>query len=138
MELGKERIAEIKRMYEKDIFPYGLGMRLTKVARAEAELQLEVTERHCHMYGFAHGGVIATLIDTVAAFAIYPELAQGAQLASISLNVNFLVPGEIGTTLIARGNPLRVGKRIAVGEVEIFNKDDLLLAKGVVTYKIFE
>ncbi|MCD6450834.1 MAG: PaaI family thioesterase [Acidobacteria bacterium] len=136
MELSKDRIAEIERMYQKDNFPYKLGMRLTKVARGEAEMRIELEENHTHMYGFAHGGVIATLIDTVAAFAIYPELPEGAQLASISLTVNFLIPGERGTMLIARANPLRVGRRIAVGEVAVFNETGFLIAKGTVNYKI--
>jgi uncharacterized protein (TIGR00369 family) len=55
---------------------------------------LVVTERHTNRGGFAHGGVLTTLLDS--ALGLASAAAQGGQQATIGLNVQFLAPVRVG------------------------------------------
>ena len=55
---------------------------------------LVVTDKHTNRGGFAHGGVLTTLLDT--ALGLASAEAQGDQQATIGLNVQFIAPVRVG------------------------------------------
>ena len=53
-----------------------------------------VTDKHTNRAGFAHGGVLMTLLDSALGHA--SAGAHGGQQATIGLNVQFLAPVRVG------------------------------------------
>jgi uncharacterized protein (TIGR00369 family) len=65
---------------------------------------------------FYHGGVIASLADITATFALMMQV--GADLPSIDLHVDYLRPAPAGD-LLATGHVIRQGRTLGVADVQI-------------------
>lgn len=84
-----------------------------------------------------HGGVVSTLIDTTGGIAAFTAVKPGDLLSTVDLRVDYLRPaGE--HDLIAEGKVLRVGNRVAVSDVFVFQEDSekhIATGKGVYNVK---
>jgi uncharacterized protein (TIGR00369 family) len=81
-----------------------------------------------------HGGVLATLLDTAAVYAVHPDLGQDRTMTSISFTVNFLAAATpLGADVHATATVLRQGRNVAVCEAEA-RQGGTLVAKGSFTY----
>ncbi|WP_236685643.1 PaaI family thioesterase [Geobacter pickeringii] len=89
-----------------------LGIRLAEIGDRHATMELEVDESHGNYLGGAHGGLIATLIDTVCFFP-RPLLPSGRLVTTTNLNVAYIRPAGVGDRLIARSELLHLGRRTA-------------------------
>jgi uncharacterized protein (TIGR00369 family) len=113
----------------------------------ENSLAVRVTERHedgvtteCAIRpellngnGVLHGGVIASIADEAAWFAIDHHTADAKNTTTTELKVNYLLP-VTGDKVIARAFLLRAGKRLFVTRVDIHGADARLAAVAIVTY----
>lgn len=109
-----------------------LGIRLVEIGERHAVMEVTVDDRHRNYFGGAHGGLLATLVDT-AAFFPRPLLPSGVPCTTTSLNVSYLRPAAVGDRLTARSELLHLGRRTAGVRVDIRNQDDRLLVHGTVT-----
>lgn len=83
-----------------------------------------------HALGGIHGGVLATLIDAAAwcaAAVHYPSW-----ITTVEFDVRLLEP-VIGENLVATGQVVRAGKRIAVAQAEVRTAAGRLVAVGGAT-----
>lgn len=81
-----------------------------------------------------HGGVLATLLDTAAVYAVHPDLEPERSMTSISFTVNFLATATVdGADVHAQATVLRQGRNVAVCEAEA-RQGSTLVAKGSFTY----
>ncbi len=78
-------------------------------------LRLQLQPHHTNNMGIAHGGVIATLLDTAMGTAA--RLAAGYPVMTLEMNVNYLSAGE--GELIAEGRVTRAGKSILFAEASV-------------------
>ena len=74
----------------------------------------------------AHGGAIATLIDSAACFAACAMLGRGVPTSNI--RVDYLRPAG-GELLVARAKVIRSGRTLALVDVDI-ESDGKLVATG--------
>ncbi len=74
-----------------------------------------------------HGGVISTLIDIAGDFAVAAIVGGG--VPTIDLRVDYLRPA-IGTALLAKAKAVKVGRTVAVADVEVFDDAGKLVAVG--------
>jgi 1,4-dihydroxy-2-naphthoyl-CoA hydrolase len=102
-----------------DYFPGQLGIEVTSIEPDGASGRLVVEQRHLHPGGFVHGGVWASLADTVAAWATFPNLAEGANFSTAEMKVNLFGVAREGDVLEASAVPLHVGRRTQVWEVRV-------------------
>ena len=110
-----------------------LGLSLESLERGRAVFSMRVKPRHKQLHGVVHGGVLATVADTVAAIAAYTTVPKGTQIATVEMKINFLeaVPGG---KLRAEGRVLRTGRNFVVTECEIYKEDGSLVAKALLTF----
>jgi len=126
--------AEIKRRFGRVGAVRLLGMKLARLAPGRATLVLDVAPRHSHPQG-VHGGVLAALADTALAMAIFTRLPGHVRISTVEMKINYLTVHQ-GGRLRAEARILRLGKRLAVGEVEIRSASRKLVAKSLLTYSI--
>jgi uncharacterized protein (TIGR00369 family) len=83
-----------------------------------------------------HGGVVSTLADTAGGIAAFTACRPGDLLSTVDLRVDYLRPaGE--ADLIADGKVLRVGNRVAVCDIVVFQEDsDKHIATGKGVYSV--
>lgn len=77
--------------------------------------------------GQFHGGAIAAFIDTVGDFAV--ALSTNATVPTINFRVDFLRP-SLGSHLTATALVRRVGRTVAVVDIDVFDEKDRLTAVG--------
>lgn len=101
--------------------PYAthLGIELLEVSKQRAVGRMAIDERHLHSGKFMHGGVWATLGDTVAGEGTIANLREGYVFSSADLKVNVIGAGRAGMVLDAEATPLHVGRRTQVWMVMI-------------------
>jgi len=112
-----------------------LGLRLTKLGYGESEMKVMVTRGLTQDARVAHGGVAASLIDSVVGLAVCTMLGRQELITTVEMKVNFIGPAKPGL-LTATGKIIQKGKRIAVGDAEVRDSKKRLVAKGLVTYLI--
>jgi uncharacterized protein (TIGR00369 family) len=131
----QEKHFEIIRQHIPDVGPIRtLGIELEKLEAGRAVLTMDPHSGLVHDFGI-HGGIMATLADTAAAVALMTKLPLDARLATVEMKINYLSPHLEGI-LKADARVLRLGKRLGVGEVEVFNGEGELLAKSLLTFSI--
>ncbi|BCR05475.1 hypothetical protein DESUT3_25440 [Desulfuromonas versatilis] len=112
-----------------------LGIRLTEIGDAFAVMEVEVGPAHLNYFGGAHGGLIATLVDTVCFFP-RPLLPAGRKVTTTNLNVNYVRGAEPGEKLVARSEILHLGRRTVSLAVRVVNGEGRLVAHGTATLQV--
>ena len=80
--------------------------------------------------GVVHGGLVCTLLDTVAGCAVHTTLPAGMAYTSIEIKVNYLRPVHATSgPLTAVGRVTKPGRRVAFAEGEILDAQ----GRGVAT-----
>ena len=104
-----------------------LNIQLVEIGETFAVMEVAVDERHGNYFGGAHGGLIATLADTVSFFP-RPLLPSGVACTTTNLTINYVRPALIGDLLIARSELLHLGRRTASLSVRITDSHQRLVA----------
>lgn len=82
--------------------------------------------------GTVHGGVLAALADTAAAFALSTCFDGHMSFATVDLHITYLARAQ--SRLLAHARVIRKGSRINVCDVDITDEKDRLVAKAVVNF----
>lgn len=115
--------------------PYArlLGLELGEVDRGAVSIHLEVRDDLRQNQGVVHGGAVASLIDTAAAFAVLTQLETNERVTTTDLTIHYLRPASSGR-LTARARIVRSGRRLFVLSVEVTNNQQVLVATAVTSY----
>jgi uncharacterized protein (TIGR00369 family) len=116
-----ERTPEAHKPLDIPHGPYAthLGIEAIEISKDRAVGRMEIGERHLHSGRFMHGGVWATLGDTVAGWGTRENLREGQVFSSSDLKVNVIGAGKLGMVLDVEATPLHVGRRTQVWLVMI-------------------
>jgi uncharacterized protein (TIGR00369 family) len=99
-------------------------------------MSYSITDRHGRPGGTVAGPVMMSLADTSAWVVIMSQIGPVVLAVTTSLHIDFLRKPEL-TDIMARARILKLGKRLAVVDVEIFSRGSTeLVAKSQVTYSI--
>ena len=111
------------------------GFELESIERGTAIMTMRVRKRHKQIHGVVHGGILASLADTVGALAAYPLLPRKTRLATVEMKINYLEPVDRGK-IVAEAKLLRLGRSLAVVQCEVQGADGTLAAIALITYAI--
>ncbi|TCT08893.1 PaaI family thioesterase [Paralcaligenes ureilyticus] len=116
-----------------------LGVTLTDWSPGYAEMRLPVTPKLENRTNRVHGGVLCTLLDSVAGYCgLYsPPGELPLRGVTLSLTTNFIDSGA-GAVLIAKGRVERKGRSIYFSRAEVWLDDALLLATAVGSFKYYQ
>jgi acyl-CoA thioesterase len=112
-----------------------LAIQLKEIGDSHAVMEVTVSDIHLNYFGGAHGGLLATLADTVSFFP-RPLLPSGRLCTTTNLNITYVRPAALGDTLRARSELVHLGRRLASLSIVIVNQDEKLMAHGTVTLMI--
>jgi uncharacterized protein (TIGR00369 family) len=131
--LTPEQEQRIRKAFADVPFAQFLGIKLGRLKRGEATLQLELRDEMKRNNGFAHGGVVASLADTAAAFAILTLLEPDQTTTTVDLTIHYLRPLLQGQ-ITAEARVIRAGRRIIVIAVDVFNEAKALSATALTSF----
>jgi uncharacterized protein (TIGR00369 family) len=93
---------------------------------------------HYNPLGSVHGGVAATLLDSVMGCCIHTTLKAGTGYTTVEIKVNYVRAMTDRTGEVrAEGKVINVGSRIATSEGRLVDAAGKLLAHGTTTCLIF-
>lgn len=112
-----------------------LGVEFLGMGGGEAQVALNLEQRHMNSWMVTHGGVAMTLLDVVMSLAgrsLDPDARAGV---TIEMKTSFLQPGgHAGGRIIAKGKAVHRSVTICFCEGELWSGDKLV-AKGAGTFK---
>ena len=132
-ELDPARLARAREAFASVPYARLLGLELGEVSRGQATIQLTVRDDLKQYQGVVHGGAVASLIDTAAAFAVVTELDAGERVTTTDLTIHYLRPVNSGR-VSATARIVRGGRRLFVLSVDVTNDQRVLVATAVTTY----
>ena len=108
-----------------------LGIEVFDTGEGSAKMTLSPQEYHYNPMGCVHGGILATLLDTVMGSAIHTALPAGQGYLTLSINVTFLKPVHEHTgEIMAEGVVVSVSRGVATAEGRIINVRGEICATG--------
>lgn len=128
--MTKEEKIVIEKMYNNDPFSQWLGIRVVKISKGYAELEMRVRPEMCNGFGIAHGGITYSLADSALAFA---SNSLGIQSLSIETSINHLKPLKSGNKILAITKAISDTSKTALYTIDILNGvEKVAFFKGMV------
>ena len=119
--------------------PYIGGLRIAIEAWSPdgARLRLPFDPRLTNDGQAFHGGVVASLVDTAGAAAVWAghDFDKGMRAATVSLTVNYTGAGR-GTDLVADAVCVKRGRDLAFSEIRVSDPEGRGIATATLVYRI--
>jgi uncharacterized protein (TIGR00369 family) len=134
--LNADNIAKLlHEVFPQAFFP-GCGLTLERVEYGAVRVRRAFHEDHLRPGGTVSGPTMMELADFAMYVAVFSAIGNQPLAVTTNLNINFLrKPGA--TDLIADAKLMKVGKRLAVGEVTLYSDgSDDPVAHVTATYSI--
>lgn len=124
--------------YVHRLTAYGehLGMEILRTEDGEAEVRMDLQSWMCNRRRVAHGGALASLLDTALGGAVIASMRPEEWCATLQLSLQFLDPARVGP-LVGKGRLLRRGRRVAFAEGEVVDGDGRVVARAHGTWTIW-
>jgi uncharacterized protein (TIGR00369 family) len=116
-----------------------MGATMGALERGRVTMALTPAEYHYNPYGTVHGGVLATLLDTVMSCAILTLLPLGRGNTTIDLTINYLRPLTLDSgTVTAEGTVVHTGRTTALAQGRVVDASGRLYAVATTTCLLFD
>jgi uncharacterized protein (TIGR00369 family) len=131
--LTPDEMERLRQAFESVPFAHLLKLELGEMKRGLATLHLEVRDELRQNNGVVHGGVIASLIDSAAAFAILTILEKGQSSTTVDLTIHYLRPLIAGRAT-AEARVIRAGRRIMVITINVLDESKAVVATALTSF----
>ena len=129
--INVERQVELAFSAENKLFERA-GFKVVRVDDGYAEMTFPLSEDVKRRGNIVHGGIIMFAMDNTGGLAVMTR-NEGNDQVTVELKANFLEPLR-KSPFRAVGRVVRAGRNIAVAEVDVFDSEGKLCAKGTGTW----
>jgi uncharacterized protein (TIGR00369 family) len=121
--------AELEALVRDCAYHVWLGVRLVSLDAAGVVIEMPWREEFVSdpQGRYTHGGILASLIDLSADYAIAAQLGRG--VPTVDLRVDYHRPAFPGR-LVAHARVVKLGSTLASAEAQVFDEDNYLVASG--------
>lgn len=130
-------LRDLRHVAENMPFNKLLGIRVMRRHSDGVTIQCPMRDDLKNIAGVMHGGVAATLADAAVGIGLASHFGGRRPVTTTDLKINYLRPIESGK-IVARSHLLRVGRKLCVGRVDVFDQKRQLAAVAVVTYILLD
>ena len=111
-----------------------LGMDVESIDEGRVVFAVRTRPDFANPLGSTHGGICATLLDSVMACAVHTTLGPGVGYTTLELKVNYVraVPTD-DRRLVATGTVVHSGRTTAIAEGRVVDEQDRLVAHATTT-----
>lgn len=119
-------------------FSRQMGFELEEILADSVLMRAQYNDDYLRPGGTISGPVMMGLADAAMYALVLSKIGPVELAVTTSLNINFVrkpAPGDI----LARATPIKIGKRLAVGEIALYSSDSVdgaLVAHATATYSI--
>ncbi len=112
-----------------------LGMEIVEMKKGWAKIRLPFAEKLVNGVGVAHGGAVFSPADSAVGVALVGMLENDETLSTLEMKINYTRPFKQGE-IVAEARIIHKGSQTAIGDVEVRDENNNLIAKGLTTYAI--
>jgi uncharacterized protein (TIGR00369 family) len=94
----------------------------------DIEVAFEVREDMLNPMGNIHGGAIAAIIDEVLGFQLFLQSDKDAAYVSMTMNIDFLRPAQVGQIITGVPQVVKIGKKTANVKCELRHANGKIIA----------
>ena len=100
---------------------------------------LKVKENHLGAPDTCHGGVLASLMDSVLGLTTWVDsVPKGFYCSTVEFKINYLNRAMLGDVIVGEGEIIHRGNSLVITEGMIYCKEkDLLISKGLGTFNLY-
>lgn len=109
-----------------------LGMQVLELAPGLCRIKVARKPAYDGVFSSFHGGLLMTVADSAACFAILTHTGAEVKLTTTDMNIRFLAPCLSDLTVAAR--TIKVGRTMCPVSVELFDDAGTLVAVAQVNY----
>jgi 1,4-dihydroxy-2-naphthoyl-CoA hydrolase len=124
-----EQAADATREAAKTGFTGLIGLALAEVGPDRVTATLPITDALLQPYGILHGGVLCSLVETLASIGAAFWYGDRGQVVGVSNHTDFLRASR-GGTLDAVATPIHRGRSSQLWLVEVTDSQSRLIARG--------
>jgi uncharacterized protein (TIGR00369 family) len=115
------------------------GFRIDEVEDGRVEFSMTSQEWMCNPAVVLHGGIVATLMDTVLTLCVLTKLPAGRTATTMDLHVHYVRPLlPDGTRFRAVGEAVHLGSTMATAEAKVYNAAGKIVAHGTTTLALLD
>ena len=116
-----------------------LGLRFHEVDHGRVVISLDTRPDFANPLGTVHGGIAATLLDSVMGCAVHTTLPALVGYTTLELKVNYIRAASTnGQTLTATGTLIHSGRRTATAEGRVLDQHGKFIALATTTCIILQ
>lgn len=121
----------LNELHDKPILENFLRLQFTEFSEGRVGCQCELDEQHGNIYGFIHGGTLASVCDVAMGTAC---LTLGKRIVTIDMNVSYIRNIPTAGVIRAVGTVISNGRTILRATGQIFSTEGQLLVQSQASY----
>ena len=110
---------KVRASFARQAWMSALRAEMTSAGAGTVEIRCPFNESLTQQNGFAHGGVITSILDSACGYAALSVAPAECEVLSVEFKVNMLAPA-VGEAFVARATVKRAGKNLAVCTADAF------------------
>ena len=116
-----------------------VGFSVAEVDEGRIVMRMTPADYHYNPLGTMHGGILATLLDSVMGCAVHSTLPKGRGYTSLEIKVNYVrAVTQASGELSAEGTVVHGGRRSAVAAAKVVDGKGRLCATASTTCLVFD
>ena len=109
-----------------------LNIRIDEFDRGLCKTTVPYDHRYDGIFESLHGGLLMTIADSTACFAIMTQTGPDEVLTTTDMNIRFLAPCLSDVTTVAK--VIKLGRTLCPVAVDLFDRDGTRVAVAQVNY----
>ncbi len=132
MEISSERKHDILTEINKIPIVDTLGIEITHLSDGLCEAKVKRKSSYDGVFKSFHGGLLMTIADSTACFAIFTRTGPYVKLTTTDMNIRFLAPCL--TDVTAKAKIIKLGRTLCPVSVDLFDAAKKHVAVAQVNY----
>lgn len=133
--MSKEHLVWLKsyleKNYNKSILENFLDPQIVEVIEGKVIYEMKIIDRHCNIYGYIHGGTLASIADVVMGVSC---TTLGKRIVTTDLSISYIKNVNAGSTITAVGKVVSDGENIMRCTCKIFDEHEKILVQAQASY----
>ena len=100
-----------------------LGAELGSIEKGRVEIIAPIGDHIRQQHGYAHAGLTFSIGDSAAGYSALTVIPEDQEIVTSEMKIHLLAPAR-GTSLIARGNVVKGGRRLVIVTADVFAVED--------------
>ncbi|PJI08673.1 MULTISPECIES: PaaI family thioesterase [Clostridium] len=133
--MSKEHLLWVRnyfnKIYKTNVLENFLNLEILDVEEGKVKYRAKIIDKHCNVYGYAHGGTFASIADAVMGVSC---VTLGKRVVTTDMGISYIKNVHTGSTITAVGKVISRGNTIIRAVGEIYDEHKELLVSSHASY----